>query len=246
MTPASLLHLIEALLWCALLFLSIAGYGAVLLRLFGLRRPSITLAGTSGVGVVILLGGCLNLIHAITTPILLTLVVLGLLAAVLLRITITEPDQTAGLAANLRKPSSRIIALLIVLLAIVFLVRIGASVRAGQYQASDDYNFYLAAPVKMLQLHHYAADPFSERRIMTSIGGSYFLQTMVLAALPLANVQMADRTLGLILLAFMAYGLANEFHLTRMQRLVFAFLVIFTPQLQFNLTFVLLPSPLFF
>jgi hypothetical protein len=81
---------------------------------------------------------------------------------------------------------------------------------------------------------------------MTSIGGSYFLQTMVLAALPLANVQMADRTLGLLLLAFMAYSLANEFHLTRVQRLIFALLVIFTPQLQFNLTFVLLPSALFF
>jgi hypothetical protein len=246
MTPASLLHLIEALLWCALLFLSIAGYGAVLLRLFGLRTPSIALAATSGVGIVIFLGGCLNLIHAITTPILLALTVVGILATILLRITITEPDGTAGVAANLRTPSSRIITLLIVLLAILFLARIGASVRAGQYQASDDYNFYLAAPVKMLQLHHYAADPFSERRIMTSIGGSYFLQTMVLAALPLANVQMADRTLGLILIAFMAYGLANEFHLTRVQRLVFALLVIFTPQLQFNLTFVLLPSALFF
>jgi hypothetical protein len=246
MTPASLQHLIEALLWCALLFLSIAGYGAVFLRLFGLRRPSIALAATSGVGVVICLGGCLNLIDAITAPILLSLIALGLLAALLLRITITEPDGTAGAAANLRTPSSRIITLLIVLLAILFLARIAASVRAGQYQASDDYNFYLAAPVKMLQLHHYAADAFSERRIMTSIGGSYFLQTMVLAALPLANVQMADRTLGLILLAFMAYGLANEFHLTRVQRLVFALLVIFTPQLQFNLTFVLLPSALFF
>jgi hypothetical protein len=163
---------------------------------------------------------------------------------VLLRITITEPDGIAGVAANLRTPSSRTITLLIVLLAILFLARIAASVRAGQYQASDDYNFYLAAPVKMLHLHHYAADPFSERRIMTSIGGSYFLQTLVLTALPLANVQMADRTLGLILLAFMAYGIANKFHLTRVQRLVFALLVLFTPQLQFNLTFVLLPTAL--
>jgi hypothetical protein len=69
---------------------------------------------------------------------------------------------------------------------------------------------------------------------------------MVLTALPLANVQMADRTLGLLLLAFMAYGLANEFRLTKVQSLVFALLVVFTPQLQFNLTFVLLPSALFF
>jgi hypothetical protein len=245
MTPASLLHFLEALLWCALLLLSIAGYGAVLLRLFGVRRPSIALAATSGIGVVIFLGGCLNLIHAITTPILLTLTILGLLAAILLRITVTEPESLNE-ADNLPSPSSRTVTLLLLLLAVLFVARLGASVHAGQYQASDDYNFYLAAPVKMLQLHHYAADPFSERRIMTSIGGSYFLQTLVLAALPLENLQMADRTLGLLLLAFMAYGLANEFRLTKVQRIVFALLVIFTPQLQFNLTFVLLPSALFF
>jgi hypothetical protein len=245
MTPASLLHFIEALLWCALLFLSIAGYGAILLRLFGLRRPSIAIAATSGVGVVIFLGGCLNAIQAITTPVLLTLVFLGLLAALLLRITFTETNSPSEPAAP-RSQSSRTVTLLVILLAILFALRIGASVHAGQYQASDDYNYYLAAPAKMLQLHHYAADPFSERRIMTSIGGSYFLQTMVLAALPLVNLQMADRTLGLFLLAFMAYGIANEFRLTRVQRLIFALLVIFTPQLQFNLTFVLLPSALFF
>ncbi|MCU1251882.1 MAG: hypothetical protein JWQ49_4911 [Edaphobacter sp.] len=245
MTPASLLHFFGALLWCALVFISIAGYGAVLLRLFGVRRPSVALAATSGVGVVIFLGGCLNLIHAITSPIVTILINLGLIAAGLLRITITEPGAPDE-SASLPRPSSRTITLLLLLLAVLFLVRIGASVRAGQYQASDDYNFYLAAPAKMLQLHHYAADPFSERRIMTSIGGSYFLQTLVLTALPLAHVQMADRTLGLLLLAFMAYGIANQFHLTRTQRLVFALLVIFTPQLQFNLTFVLLPSALFF
>jgi len=245
MTPASLLHFIEALLWCALLFLSIAGYGAVLLRLFGLRSPSVALAATSGVGVVIFLGGCLNLIRAITNPVLLAMILLGLLAAILLRITLTEPESPSE-AGNLQTPPSRTVTILLLLVAVIFIARLGASVHAGQYQASDDYNFYLAAPVKMLQLHHYAADPFSERRIMTSIGGSYFLQTMVLAALPLANVQMADRTLGLLLLAFIAYGLANEFHLTKAQRIIFALLVIFTPQLQFNLTFVLLPSALFF
>jgi hypothetical protein len=245
MTPASLLHFFEALLWCALLFVSIGGYGAVLLRLFGLRRTSVALAATSGVGVVIFLGGSLNLIHAITTSVLLAMILLGLLAAILLRISLTE-SESPNEAGNLPTASSRTVTLLLLLLAVLFIARLGASVRAGQYQASDDYNFYLAAPVKTLQLHHYAADPFSERRIMTSIGGSYFLQTLVLAALPLANLQMADRTLGLLLLAFMAYGLANQFHLTKIQRLVFALLVIFTPQLQFNLTFVLLPSAMFF
>src|ERR1700688_1763327 len=99
MTPASLLHFFEALLWCALLFVSIGGYGAVLLRLFGLRRTFVALAATSGVGVVIFLGGCLNLIHAITPPVLLAMILLGLLAAILLRISLTEsesPDEAGN------------------------------------------------------------------------------------------------------------------------------------------------------
>jgi hypothetical protein len=242
MTPASLLHCTEALLWCALLFVSIAGYGAVLLRLFRLDRPSIALAATSGVGVVIFLGGCLNLIQAITTPVLLALILLGLLAAIFLRIHITEPKAIAAPPA----PPTRTVNLLLILFVVLFVIRIAASVHAGEYQESDDYNFYLAAPAKMLQLHHYAADPFSERRIISSVGGSYFLQDMVLVALPLENLQMADRTLGLILLAFMAYAVGNQFRLTKVQQAIFALLVLFTPQLQFNLTFVLLPSALFF
>jgi hypothetical protein len=245
MTPAALLHFIEALLWCALLFVSIAGYGALLLRLFAVRRPSIALAATSGFGVVIFLGGCLNLLEAITAPVLIGLTVLGIFAAVFLRITFTEAESQDE---PVPQPTSSSVAATVILLiaAVIFAVRLGATVHSGEYQAGDDYNFYLGAPQKMLQLHHYAADPFSERRIMSSIGGNYFLQDLVLAVLPLTTLQMADRALGLILLAFLAYSLSIEFRLTRTQQAIFAFLVFFTPQLQFNLTFVLLPSALFF
>jgi hypothetical protein len=245
MTPASLLHFTEALLWCALLFVSIAGYGAVLLRLFNVHRPSMVLAATSGFGVVIFLGGCLNLLQAITAPILIAATLLGLLAAVLLRVTVqdAEPDSAAN-----QQPSttSKAVPFILIVVAFVFAIRFAATVHWSSYQASDDYNFYLATPAKMLQLHHYAADPFSERRIMSSIGGNYFLQTLVLAVLPLADVQMADRALGLLLLAFLSFALASEFRLTQLQRAIFALLIFTTPQLQFNLTFVILPSALFF
>ncbi|WP_158945944.1 hypothetical protein [Granulicella sp. S190] len=246
MTPASLLHFIEALLWCALLFFSITGYGAVLLRLFNLRAPSIPLAASSGFGVVIFLGGCLNLLHAITTPILIALTLLGALAVLLLRGTLTDEQPASTPLAQHTSLASKTIPVLLIVTALIFAIRLAATVHWQSYQASDDYNFYLAAPAKMLQLHHYAADPFSERRIMSSIGGNYFLQTLVIAILPLADVQMADRALGLILLAFLTFALSAQFRLSPMQRAIFALLVFFTPQLQFNLTFVILPSALFF
>ncbi len=248
MTPASLLHFTEALLWCVLLFVSIAGYGAVLLRLFNVRRPSIVLAATSGFGVIIFLGGCLNLLKAITVPILIAVTLLGLLATILLRVTLqdADPDSAANQQPSTTSTASKAVPLILLIVAFVFAIRFAATVHWPSYQASDDYNFYLATPAKMLQLHHYAADPFSERRIMSSIGGNYFLQGLVLAVLPLADVQMADRALGLLLLAFLSFALASEFRLTPLQRAVFALLVFTTPQLQFNLTFVILPSALFF
>ncbi len=258
MTLAALVHFAEALLWCALLFVSIAGYGVTLLRIFGLRRPSVTLAAISGVPVVVFLGGCLNLARAVTTPALLVLIFLGLLAAGLFiaagafrvagvsRITVADVEVRAEKAHPPSSSHSRAVVLLLLFVGLIFALRLSATVHAGQYQASDDYNYYLAAPVKMFQLHHYAADPFCERRITASIGGNYFLQSLVLVALPLENVQIADRALGLILLAFLSYSLAVTFRLTPAQRAVFAFLVLFTPQVQFNLTFVLLPSALFF
>jgi hypothetical protein len=247
MTLAALVHFAEALLWCALLFISIAGYGAMVLRLFNLRHPSLAFAGTSGVGVVIFLGGCLNLLHALSPAVLLVLIVLGALAALLLRITIFGSEAPQETNPN-PFPSSFSTAswLLLLFVVLIFVIRVGASVRAGQYQASDDYNYYLGAPVKMLQLHYHAADPFSDRRILNSIGGSYFLETLILVALPIENLQMADRTIGLILLAVLAYSLGRTLRLTPAQRTIFAFLVLFTPQLQFNTTFVILPSALFF
>jgi hypothetical protein len=92
MTLAALLHFTEAVLWSILLFLSIAGYGALLLRLFAIRLASIVLAAISGFGVIIFLGGVLNLLNAITPAVLIALTVLGLLAAILLRLKLTDSD----------------------------------------------------------------------------------------------------------------------------------------------------------
>ena len=94
-------------------------------------------------------------------------------------------------------------------------------------------------------LHQYAPDPFSERRVMSSLGGNYFLQSLILAELPIEDVQMADRALGLLLIVFVAAGLGAVFRLQPLQRALLGLFLLLTPQLQFNLTFVDLPFALF-
>src|SRR5665213_2610847 len=243
MNATILLQFAVAILWCVGLFAAISGYGALLLRLFDVRRPAFALAAVSGFSAAILIGGIFNLLHAITVPLLITFSIIGVLALLVLRFIDREPavlQTSAPPSANLN------VKLLLLFFAVVFAVRVAATVHTAYYQKSDDYNFYLAAPKKMLQLHEYAPDPFSERRIMSSVGGNYFLQALVLTELPLEDVQMADRALGLLLLAVVAFGLADEFDLTPLQQAALAVFVLITPQLQFNLTFVLLPSALFF
>ena len=241
-TAASLAHLAWAFFWAGLVFTAVAGYGAAFSRATGLHRPAWVCAATSGFGIVIFLGGLLNLFHAIFASVLIVVVVLGVLLAVLfLRFDRSAPAEPSGF------PVSRIAGRgIMAAFVFILLVRLIASVHTPYYQQFDDYNFYLAAPVKMIQTHSFAADPFSERRVISSVGGNQFLNTLVLATQPLEDLQMADRALGLMLLALLALALGDEFALTSLQRALFAFFVIITPQLQFNLTFVILPSALFF
>ena len=250
MTPISLLHFLVALCWSTIVFGAIAGLGAVMLRLTGLRRVSIPLAALTGLGFAIFLGGCLNLLHAISHPARLALVAAGVLAFLLLRPSVLmRPRAISPSVSESSLPQSHATSpwtrVVLLLAALVFLVRFGASVHTPYYQQEDDYNFYLAAPVKMDALQQYAPDPFSERRVMSSLGGNYFLQSLILAELPVEDIQMADRALGLLLIVFVAAGLGAVFRLQPLQRALLGLFLLLTPQLQFNLTFVVLPYALF-
>ncbi len=252
-TLGSVLHLLLALCWVSTVFVSISGLGAILLRGSGLRRASLPLAAVTGFGIAIFLGGCLNLLHAISHSARLCLVAAGLAGFMLTRPRILACPCAGSSPARLRPdiPSAgparqrNTARAVFWLAAAVFVVRFAATVHTPYYQHDDDYNFYLAAPAKMDALHEYAPDPFSERRVMSSLGGNYFLQSLVLTELPLEDVQMADRAFGLLLLGCLAVELGAVFRLYPLQRALLTLFLLITPQLQFNLTFVDLPFALF-
>jgi hypothetical protein len=240
-TVLSLLHFVWALLWAAGIFVSIAGYGGLLLRAARLRRTGFAMAATCGFAPVVLLGGVLNLLHLIRPGVLIGFVLGGVALAGWLLPREREGVGTAGArgGSGVRVRSA------MVLLALVSGVRIAATVHNPYYQPQDDLNYYLAAPEKMLAMHTFAADPYSERRITASIGGNQFLTTLVLATQPMESEAMADWTLGAFLLLALAFAIGGEFELTPLQTLVFALLLMISPQIRLNLTFVILPSALF-
>jgi len=243
-TAGSLLHWLWALVWAAVVFVATAGYGGLLLRSLGIRRPSLVLAAMTGFGIAIFLGGVLNLAHLIYVPVLIGFVAVGIaLAALLVRFGQTTPEPGAANSGFASKSLSAKV-LLIAIMAVLAL-RIASTTHDFEYQESDDFNYYLAAPKKMIQTHTFGADPYSERRAISSIGGNEFVDTLILATQPLESVQMGDWTLGVFLLGLLAFALGSEFELSEMQRYLLAFFILITPQLRFNLTFVVLPSAIF-
>ncbi len=230
----------------ALLLVAFWGWGQLLVGLLRWDARSVAVPACLGIAVAIGLGGVLNLARLVSPGPLIAFVLIGCALAIAVWISrpLLAPSLEAGAisAAIREKWSWKRLAL--VGFVLLFLFRAASTAQVYKYLPQDDENFYLVMPVKMMQTHHYAADPFSERRIESSLGGSYFLQCLVLSALPLRNIQMSDHFVGFILIVLLALALARRFDLSPGQTVILGLFSICLVPLEFNLTYTVLPSAL--
>jgi hypothetical protein len=231
-----------ALLWAWLLLVSFTGWGRLTGKLFRSPRLPASVACSLGIAAIVFLGGWLNLVHAIYPGVLFAITGLGLLFYLVLRSE--QPEEYRWL--SFWKNASRGSKILVVIALLILVLRVAATVRLGNFNINDDSPAYLVFPQKMLAAHHFASDPFSDRRVISSLGGAYLLQCFVVAATSISHVAMADRTLGFILLAVALFDIGIRFDLAPFQIALLEFLVYLAPQETINLTFVVLPISLLF
>ncbi len=236
-TARSMAGFFYALGWGWILLVAFTGWGRLSGKLCRVERLPASIACVLGIATVVCLAGWLNIFHAIYADVIFSVVAIGLLAYWFHRKCRPEPYRWSLFWAQL-KVSGRV---LLVIALIVLAFRVAASVRPGMLNDLDDGPAYLLFPHKMLALHHFAADPFSDRRVTSSLGGSYLLQTFVIAGTSLANAEMADRSLGLVLLAGALFDLGIVFGLSAFQIAMLEFLALLVPQEAMNLTFIMLP-----
>jgi hypothetical protein len=227
-----------ALGWAWALLVSFTGWGRASGKLLRVKGLPASVACVLGIATIIFFGGLLNLVHAIYPAVLFALVAVGLALYALFYQERPEAYHWKNFWSN----ASRWSRLLVVVALLVLALRAAGTVRLGLFHVSDDGPAYLVFPQKMLATHHFAADPFSDRRVISSVGGSYFLQIFVVAATSLDNVAVADRTLGLILLTVALFDLGIAFGLSAIQIALMEFLAFLVPQETLNLTFVILPT----
>jgi hypothetical protein len=240
-TLRSLASFAGALVWAWLLLVSFTGWGRATGKLFRSPRLPASVACSLGIASIVFLGGWLNLAHVIYPGVLFAITAIGLLFYVVTRNQ--RPEEYGWL--RFWKNASRGTKILLILALLILILRVAATVRLSDFRVDDDGSGYLVFPQKMLEMHHFAADPFSDRRVISSLGGSYLLQTFVIAATSLANIGMADRTLGLILIFFALFELGVAFGLSPFKIAVMELIACVVPQETFNLTFTVLPIALF-
>jgi len=239
-TLLSLASFAGALVWAWLLLVSFTGWGRFAGKLFRGPRLPASVACSLGIAAIVFLGGWLNLLHAIYPSVLFAITGLGLLSYAVSRSE--RPEEYRWL--RFWKNASRGSKILIVVALLILVLRVAATVRLGTFNVTDDSTAYLVFPQKMLAMHHFAGDPFSDRRVISSLGGAYLLQCLAIAATSISHIAMADRTMGFMLLAAALFDIGVRFELSPFQIAVLEFLVYLAPQETINLTFVVLPTSL--
>lgn len=239
-TFTSLCAFVYSFTWTGLVLVALNGWGKLTARLFRIQQFPASVSCSLGIASIFFLGGWLNLFHAIYSFVLFGLIGIGALLFIFLRKT--RPASYRWYSFwSYASPTARTL----VLLALIILsCRAAGTVRPAMLNSLDDTTAYLAFPHKMLALHSFAADQFSDRRVTSALGGSYFLQTFVIAGTSLANTAMADRTFGLILLAVTLFDLGVAFEISTFQIALLGFLAFLVPQESMNLTFIMLPPVL--
>jgi hypothetical protein len=161
---------------------SLAGWGFVVVKALRLRIPTgLGFCCAVGLAASACFGGFLDAQHLIRPAILRSYLLAGFLifvaAGIAQREAIRRNVARGWAYFRIRKFLFAVAAFLILITGIKY--AIGTS--SGTFHPHDDYHAYMVFPIKMFQTGTLGADPFSERRIVSSLGGEAFLDTFALS-----------------------------------------------------------------
>lgn len=236
------------LAWGICMALACGGYGRVALSALGIRhRESLILAPGTGLAILVFTGSILNLLRMVTRPIVIADIAAGAalyFSSILFDSnTLTRRIGQLGCLRPMRPVQATVLAFLVLTLCL----RVGAHVRFNpmSFNFRDDAQAYLAFPLKMLASGSYAPDPYSERRIQTTLGGITFLQATAIAPTgDLRIVNLVDGSIGLALLFLCGVALCRRLKLSLNRSLWVLAVLVLTPDIRVNSTSLDLPAAL--
>jgi hypothetical protein len=191
------------------------------------------------------MGGFLEIAGLVRTSILAAIVLVGdiLFVRSLVRDRFRVPEFVVNLRALLRM--NKAAGPLLLLLVAFSTIRLLGNLEARYFHVNDDLGGYLSFPAEMLQLGTLPSDPFSERRVTSGLGGSYFLQTFTISAGDPRTARFIDWGFGSVLYLGVVIAICRKLKLSDVTILALALLTFVIPLRRTNSTMVVLPAALF-
>ena len=125
-------------------------------------------------------------------------------------------------------------------------VQYSGSVSWHNFNLIDDYHAYFVFPRKMLQIGSLGSDPFSERRLISALGGQSFLHTFSLSMLDERSLYLIDPGCALIVMIGLIIGYCQQKNISKSSTLLIVFALFSLSRLHINITGILIPVCLFF
>jgi hypothetical protein len=208
-----------ACLWAAVLLISFLGWGSVVGQLLSPNRQvGWGERAAWGMAALVVIGGALSLVSWASKPVLLVLVGLG--AAAWVRDVIRSPsrlfDGPRAIATRARRDPLAGAGMFAVVGVVLVLFLGTASSRGGRgnvtatnFNPHDDFQAYFVFAEKVVQTGSIGVDPFSERRLASSLGGQTVLDAFVLAGIPIQHLHLLDPTLGVVIALAIVVAVAS-------------------------------------
>jgi hypothetical protein len=246
-----------AFLWGLVILASFVGWGGAVNRvLFPAQRVDWGQRAAWGVALSVVVGGVLNLRQVISRTAVLVYLGLGIVSWLVgwiprirdlsqaKRFFQTPPD------VKYRKLFACGIFLVAALITMQYAASISGvqhegAITATMFNPADDFQAYFVFPEKMLQTGSMGPDPFSGRRLESSLGGKSFLDTFVLSMLSFGNLHLLDPGIGLLIIVGLLLGRFDEKNTPGWGRLGILFFLVLIPPATGNITSLYIALALF-
>jgi len=227
---------------------SIVGLGWYVFKILSPKNQYVNsgILACLGLSVLITIGGFLNYFHNITLKFIFAILLIGTFNYFLY---IKENGviiiQNIIKIINMIK-EDKILFIIVIIYLLIFFLQLFVTLSSNEFNLHDDLQGYFVFAEKIKQTGFLGADPYSERRLISSLGGKYFLDAILLFALSWQNLHIMDRVVGLVVLLMMVSGIFSTINVSmRLKTLFLISLVLIIPP-TVNITALCLATSLFF
>ena len=233
--------------WGICILVSLIGWGGVVNRiLFPEYRVDWGQRAAWGIAWSVIFGGLLNVTWTISQATILIYICLGALYGII--DTWANRTSIADVLNRLINTFKQNVFFAIgtVIAFLLTAVQYSGSVSWHNFNLIDDYHAYFVFPRKMLQIGSLGSDPFSERRLVSALGGQSFLHTFSLSMLDERSLYLIDPGCALIVMIGLIIGYCQQKNISKSSTLLIVFALFSLSRLHINITGILIPVCLFF